>query len=99
MAQVWTTKQQNWVQRFSNNVVGLLANIDALNELCSEYTTNTYGTGGANQIADATVQLVLPAATAAFVSSAVGVFANSGGINSLLATGGTDRASLENMRP
>ena len=63
MAQAWTTKEQNWTQRFSNAVVGLMANMDAINELCYEYTTNTYGTGGANAIPDATVQLVLPAAT------------------------------------
>lgn len=76
-----------------------MANVDAINELCAEYTTDAYGTGGGNAILDATVQVILPGATAAYVSSSVGVFANSGGILSLLGTSGSDRQSLEYMRP
>ena len=106
MAQVWTTKQQNWLQRFDNVIIGLLANIDALDELCAEYVQNTYGTGGANAIIDSTVQQAapglwvgLPAATALQVAEAVGIVnAASTGLLAQIGTAGTNRGYLENMR-
>lgn len=96
MAQVWTTKQQNFVQRFSIQVVQLLTAVDALDALCTEFVNDAYGTGGANQIPDATVQLVLPAATSTQVSQAVGAI---NGANQILAVTTANRGYLEMMRP
>ena len=96
MAQVWTTKRQNWVSRFQQAVVNLMAEADTLTELCNEFTTNAYGTGGANAIVDAEAQAILPAATALLVAEAEGVLA---GANNILPVIATNRAYLENMRP
>ena len=83
-----------------------MANIDALEILCEQYTNNTFGTGGANAIADATVQTgnvagtgPLPAATALQVAEAVGIINGSGGLLSVIGDAGTNRGYLENMRP
>ena len=70
MAQVWTQKQQNFVSRWSAACVALLAAADTLNALCTEFSNDTYGTGGANALTDVTVQAVLPAATALQVAQA-----------------------------
>ena len=96
MAQVWTQKQQNFVSRFSAGVVNYLIAIDNLNALCAEFTNDFYGQGGANQIPDTTVELVLPAATSLQVSQAVGAF---NGANQILAVTATNRGYLEMMRP
>lgn len=96
MAQVWTTKQQNYVTRFSNQVVQFLTAADALNALCTEFVDDQYGTGGANAIPDATVQLTLPAATATQVAQAVGAL---NGTNAILSVVTTNRGYLEMMRP
>ena len=96
MAQVWTAKQQNWIQRFSNATVGLMANADAIGLLCTEFNNDFYGTGGANAITDATVQLVLPAASALLLNEAEGAMA---GTNQILAIIATNRGYLEMMRP
>jgi hypothetical protein len=96
MAQVWTAKQENWVQRLSNNVVGFLANMDAINLLVTEAQNDGYLSGGAEQLADTTVQTILPAATAALLFSAVGAFANSNEISAIVAA---NRQALELMRP
>ena len=96
MAQNWVPKQTNWVLRFSQVVINLMNNADALTELCTEFSDNTYGTGGANAITDATVQLSLPAATALQVDEAEGAIA---GTAQVLAVIATNRGYLENMRP
>ena len=96
MAQVWTTKQQNFVQRFSVQVVQLMTAVDALDALCTEFVNDAYGTGGANQIPDATVQLVLPAATSLQTAQAVGAL---NGTNAILSVVTTNRGYLEMMRP
>lgn len=96
MAQIWVAKQVNWVQRFSNASVGMLANNDAIQLLFAEATNDGYLSGGAQQLTDATVQTVLPAATAALLFSAMGAYANS---NQVLAIVAANRQSLEMMRP
>lgn len=96
MAQVWTPKQQNWVQRFSNNIVGFLANVDALSLQFTEATNDGFLTGGAEAIVDTTVQLILPAGTAAAMNTAMGAFANTSQIFSIVAA---NRQALELMRP
>lgn len=106
MAQNWTPKQATWVQNFSNAVVGLMANIDAIEVLCAEFTDNSFGTGGTNAITDAVVQSgnaagngPLPAATALQVAEAVGICNGSGGLLSLIGDAGSQRGYLENVRP
>jgi hypothetical protein len=96
VAQVWTTKQQNFVLRFSNQAMALMAAADALGVLCGEFADNQYGQGGANQIPDATVQLVLPASTSLQVAQAVGAL---DGANQILSVISANRGYLENMRP
>lgn len=101
MAQVLTTKQGNWVFRFSQQVVALMAAADALTALTTEMSNDSYGSGGTNALTDAVVQASLPngplpAATAALVFSAAGSLANS---NAILATIAANRQSLEWMRP
>ena len=96
MAASFTAKQQNYMSRFSNNVVGLLANIDALGLLFTEASNDSYLTGGANAIPDAVVQTVLPAATAANFNTAMGALANA---NEILAIVAANRQALELMRP
>jgi hypothetical protein len=96
MAQVWTTKQQNWVQRFSNATVNLLVAADQLSDLCNEFSVDAYGTGGANAISDATVQGILPAATALLVNEAEGAFIGTGGVYSVITS---NRGYLESVRP
>jgi len=96
MAQDWTAKQKNFVQRFSNNMVGLMANADALNDLCSEFTNDGYGVGGTNALTDAVVQQVLPAGTALLVAEAEGAFI---GANQIYAVIQANRGYLEMMRP
>lgn len=96
MAQVWTTKQQNYVNRFSNQVVQFLNAADALSALCTEFVDDQYGTGGANEIPDAAVQLALPAATSAQVAQAVGAL---NGASAILSVVTTNRGYLEMMRP
>jgi hypothetical protein len=93
MAQVWTTKQQNFMSRFTVAVVNMLTASDALTALCTEFTDDFYGTGGANALTDAVVQTVIPAATAAQTASAEGAVVN------VLATVQTNRGYLEMMRP
>jgi hypothetical protein len=96
MAQVWTTKQQNWVGRFSAQVVALLDAADELTALCTEFTVDAYGTGGGNALTDSVVQGQLPAATAAIVASAEGAVAGS---SQILATISANRGYLEAVRP
>ncbi len=93
MAQVWTAKQQGWIQRFDNAVISLMTAADALQPLVNEFTDDTYGSGGTNQLTDAVVQAILPAATAAIVDSAEGA------VVTILATISTNRGYLENIRP
>lgn len=96
MAQVWTAKQQSWLLRFSNNVVGFMANNDAIALLMTEASNEGYLSGGAEALTDTVVQGVLPAATAALVFSAAGSFANS---SAILATVASNRQALEILRP
>ncbi len=106
MAQNWVPKQVNWINRFSQAIVALMACADALTELCNEYADNAYGTGGANAIIDATVQSgqsngagPLPASTAYMVAEAEGAIAGSGQVLSLIGVTGSMRGYLENVRP
>lgn len=96
MAQNFTAKQQNWILRFSNAVVGLLAYSDQLTALCTEFSNETYGTGGANAITDTVVQGQLPAATALLVNEAEGAIIGTGGV---VATITANRGFLESVRP
>jgi hypothetical protein len=93
MAQVCTTKQQNFLSRFTTAVVALLAANDALNALATEYTVDLYGSGQANAFTDAVVQTVIPAATAAQT------YAAATGVGTILTAVSTNRAGLEMMRP
>ena len=93
MAQNWTAKQTGFVQRYQPLVVQLMEVADQLAILNAEFTNDTYGTGGANEIPDAIVQSVLPAATAAQFNSAEGA------VVTILATIASNRGYLENMRP
>jgi hypothetical protein len=67
-----------------------------LAELCNEFSTNGYGTGGANAITDAAAQAQLPATTALLVNEAEGSIA---GTSQVLAIITANRGYLENMRP
>jgi hypothetical protein len=93
MAQSFTAKQQNWIQRFSARVVDLLAANDALVALEAEFSVETYGTGGANALTDATVQGQLPAATAQLIWS------SEGAVVSITNTIASNRGYLEPVRP
>lgn len=96
MAQNWTNKQLNFVSRFSQAVVTFIASADALNALCTEFSADGYGAGGANELTDANVQQVLPASTALHVAEAEGIFA---GANMILSIVASNRGYLEMMRP
>lgn len=93
MAQVFTTKEQNFINRFVPFVVSLMALADQGTPLTTEFSDETYGTGGANALTDATVQTVLPAVTAAQFASAEGA------IVTILAAIATNRGFLEVIRP
>jgi hypothetical protein len=102
----WVPKEVNWLTRWQTAIVNLLAAIDAANQLASEYTTDAYGTGGANAIIDATVQAgnaaangPMPSQTALTVAESVGIINGSGALNAQYGQGGTSRGYLENMRP
>lgn len=95
MAQDFTASQKKWATNFSNNVVGLMANVVAINDLFDQATADGYLTGGAQPITDATIQSVLPAATAAAMNTAMGAFKNANQISAIIAT---NRQSLELMR-
>lgn len=106
MSQNPVPKEATLVQNISNVMVGLMANVDALEILCEEYTQNGFGTGGANAITDATVQSgniagngPLPNATALQVAEAIGIINGVSGILSQIGVSGTSRGYLENMRP
>lgn len=99
MAQSWTQKQGNFLQRLQPAVVQLLSAVDVLQALASEYSQDAYGTGGANAIVDATVQALIPSATAANVGQAVGIIDGANQLLSVVGQGTTGRAYLELMRP
>ena len=96
MAQNWSPKRQNWVQRFSDTTVAFLALADQLATLCSEYSSEAYGTGGQNAITDAEAQAVLPATTALSVAQAEGAYI---GADAVYATITANRGYLEAVRP
>lgn len=93
MAQSWITKQTGFAQRYVNAVQAILNDVDQLTLLNAEFTTDTYGSGGANQLTDAIVQTVLPALTAVLFDEAEGAIVN------ILATVASNRGYLEIMRP
>ena len=93
MAQVLTTKQTGFVQRYSGAIQQLLTVVDSLILLDAEFSNDAYGTGGANQLTDALVQTVLPASTAALFNS------GEAGAVTVLASVASVRSSLEWMRP
>lgn len=94
----WVPKQTTWLTRFQTAVVALVGEADCLTELCNEYLDNGYGSGGADPIADSTVQSIssLQSQTALTVGEAEGVLA---GANQILAIIAASRGYLENMRP
>jgi hypothetical protein len=92
MAQVWTAKQTNFVQRYANAVQGLLNIVDQLTLLNAEFSNDAYGTGGANAITDVIVQGVLPASTAALFNS------GEASVVTVLTSVASVRSALENMR-
>ena len=93
MAQNLAPKEQGYVTRLSAAAVALLATADLCTSLTTEFTDDTYGTGGANALTDAVVQAVLPGATAAQVSSAEAALV------SVLSSISSNRGSLEFLRP
>jgi hypothetical protein len=93
MSQVFTNKQQSFVQRMSNAAVALLAANDALVALTTEFTADFYGSGGANALTDTVVQTVLPASTAALFDS------GEAAIVAVLSTVSSNRGTLEMLRP
>lgn len=93
MAVSFTAKQTNFVQRYAAAVQALLSVVDQLSLMDAEFSNDTYGTGGANQITDIVVQAVLPATTAAQFNSAEGA------VVTILATVASNRGFLEVMRP
>lgn len=99
MAQNFNPKQTAWLERFWPAVVQLMETADLLASLANEYSQDTYGTGGANAITDATVQGILPAATAAQVASAVGIINGSNELLSIVGQNTSGRGFLEMMRP
>lgn len=96
MAQDFSAKKQDWIQRFKGSCVKLMTAADELTVLCNEFTLDAYGTGGANALTDADVQAVLPAATAALVWYSEGQLANT---NAVLDQIKAARGGLEMMRP
>ncbi len=99
MAQSFTLKQQQFIQRFSSASVALMAAVDAMQALAAEFASDAYGTGGANALTDAVVQGVLPAATALQVAEAVGTINGANQLLSIAGQGSSGRAYLEMMRP
>lgn len=93
MAQVWTTKQLNFINRVVPASVQLMADLDNLTSLANEFADNAYGSGGANALTDGTIEIALPAATAAIFDSAMGA------VSSILATAASNRGYLEAIRP
>ena len=69
MAQSDTVKQTQFVTSYASLCQQLLATVDQLTLMNSEFTNDTYGTGGANEITDEIVQSVLPDSTAALFNS------------------------------
>lgn len=96
MAQNFSAKQANWLQRFSNNTVGFMANADAISLLMTEATNEGYLSGGGQALTDAIVQVTLPASTAALIFAAAGSFSNA---SAILATIAENRQALESLRP
>ncbi len=92
----WTAKKQGYVRRLSGATVELMTLADKLQVLCTEFSNEFYGTGGANALADTDVQAVLPAATALQFAQAEGALA---GANAILATIASNRGYLEMLRP
>jgi len=92
MAQVWTTKQQNFLSRLNVAAVSLLAANDTLVGLQAEYVADQYGSGQANAFTDAVVQTVFPAGTAALL------FAAASTVGTITSTVSTNRSSLESLR-
>jgi hypothetical protein len=93
MAQVLTTKQTNFVQRYATAVQSLLSVVDSLILLDAEFANDTYGTGGANALTDTLVQTVLPASTAVLFN------AGEASVVTVLTSVASVRSSLEWMRP
>lgn len=93
MAQNFVPKQTAFVTKYSALVQAFLNIADQLTVANSEFTADTYGTGGANAITDAIVQGVLPASTAALFNS------GEAGVVAILATVASNRGALEMMRP
>ncbi len=93
MAQVLTTKQTGFVQRYAGAVQTLLTVVDSLTLLDAEFANDAYGTGGANQLTDALVQTVLPASTAVLFNS------GEASVVTILTSVASVRSSLEWMRP
>ena len=93
MAQVLTTKQTGFVQRYAGAVQTLLTVVDSLTLLDAEFANDAYGTGGANQLTDALVQTVIPASTAALFNS------GEASVVTILTSVASVRSALEWMRP
>lgn len=93
MAQNFVPKQTGFVQRYAALVQELLTVVDALGLANTEFTNDTYGSGGANALTDAIVQAVLPAATAVLFDEAEGAVAT------ILTAVASNRGYLEIMRP
>ena len=94
MAAVWTIKQQGFVTRYTQAVQTFLAAADQLALLNAEFTTDAYGTGGANALTDTVVEAVLPALTAVTFAEAEGAM-----VTILAGELASNRGYLEICRP
>lgn len=92
MAQTDTAKQTQFVQAYSELCQTLLTTVDQLGLMNTEFTNDTYGTGGANALTDTIVQTVLPDSTAALFDSGEAAVA------SILTTVASFRGTLEYMK-
>lgn len=92
MAQSDTAKQTQFVTAYASLCQQLLATVDQLGLMNTEFTNDTYGSGGANALTDAIVQAVLPDSTAALFDSGEAAVA------SILTTVASFRGTLEFMK-
>lgn len=96
MAQVLTSKQVNFINRYIQQVATLIGCIDALAALKSEWDADAYATGATpvgNNITDVIIQGTAPYATAQQLNQVVGA------VESIRTTVAANRGYLEAMRP
>jgi hypothetical protein len=96
MAQVLTSKQTGFINRYTQQIQTLIGCIDALAQLKSEWDANAYATGATpvtNNITDAVIQSTAAYATASQLNQVIGA------VESIRTTVAANRGYLEAMRP